>query len=68
MFPSARFLGKLALVLAMPMAPAGNYGVFHAKPSKPFRDRLPAERPKETFREFAEKHVDYGKVGVESSS
>jgi hypothetical protein len=82
----ARFLGMLALLLAVPMAQAqnkvpserslealvkssllslndanvtGNYSVLHAKLSKPFRDQFSAERLKETFREFADKHVDY---------
>lgn len=37
----------------------GNYSVFHAKLSKPFRDQFPPERLKETFREFREKKIDF---------
>ena len=36
----------------------GNYTVFHAKLSKPFRQQFSPERLKETFREFAEKDID----------
>lgn len=36
----------------------GNYTVFHAKLSKPFRQQFPPEKLKETFREFAEKDID----------
>jgi hypothetical protein len=37
----------------------GNYEVFHAKLSKPFRDQYPPEKLERTFREFAKKHVDF---------
>ena len=33
----------------------GNYAVFHAKLSKPFRQQYTVERLKETFKEFSEK-------------
>ncbi|MGQ0582807.1 MAG: hypothetical protein ACT4O6_12790 [Reyranella sp.] len=36
----------------------GNYTVFHAKLSKPFRQQFSPEKLKETFREFAEKDID----------
>lgn len=36
----------------------GNYTVFHAKLSKPFRQQFSPERLKETFKEFNEKNVD----------
>ncbi|MDI1288270.1 MAG: hypothetical protein PSV46_28080 [Reyranella sp.] len=36
----------------------GNYTVFHAKLSKPFRQQFSPEKLKETFREFAEKNID----------
>lgn len=36
----------------------GNYSVFHAKLSKPFRDQYPVEDLKQSFREFAEKRID----------
>ena len=37
----------------------GNYTVFHAKLSKPFRQQFTPERLKQTFREFAEKNIDF---------
>jgi hypothetical protein len=36
----------------------GNYAVFHAKLSKPFREQFPPERLKETFKEFSDKRID----------
>ena len=36
----------------------GNYTVFHAKLSKPFRQQFSPEKLKETFKEFAEKDID----------
>jgi hypothetical protein len=36
----------------------GNYTVFHAKLSKPFRDQFPPEKLKSTFKEFAERQID----------
>ena len=36
----------------------GNYTVFHAKLSKPFRQQFSPEKLKQTFREFAEKDID----------
>lgn len=36
----------------------GNYAVFHAKLSKPFRQQFSPDKLKETFREFAEKDID----------
>ena len=37
----------------------GNYEVFHAKLSKPFRDQYPVEKLARTFRDFSRKHVDF---------
>jgi hypothetical protein len=37
----------------------GNYSVFHAKLSKPFRDQFPVERLQRTFRDFNKKHIDF---------
>jgi hypothetical protein len=37
----------------------GDYSVFHAKLSKPFREQFSPDQLKETFREFSDKHVDY---------
>lgn len=36
----------------------GNYTVFHARLSKPFREQFPPARLKETFKDFSEKHID----------
>ena len=36
----------------------GNYTVFHAKLSKPFRQQFTIEKLKETFKEFNEKSID----------
>jgi hypothetical protein len=36
----------------------GDYAVFHARLSGPFRQQFPIERLKETFKEFNEKHID----------
>jgi hypothetical protein len=37
----------------------GNYDVFHAKLSKPFRDQFPPERLAEVFKGFREQHIDF---------
>jgi hypothetical protein len=42
----------------------GNYAVFHAKLSKPFREQYPVERLERTFREFNKKHVDFDIVAA----
>ncbi|TAJ41672.1 MAG: hypothetical protein EPO55_04755 [Reyranella sp.] len=36
----------------------GNYTVFHAKLSKPFRQQFSVEKLKDTFKEFNEKNID----------
>lgn len=36
----------------------GNYTVFHAKLSKPFRQQFTVEKLKDTFKEFNEKNID----------
>jgi hypothetical protein len=47
---------------------AGNYTVFHAKLSKPFREQFPPERLKETFKEFSDKRIDIDVVATYSPS
>jgi len=42
----------------------GNYGVFHAKLSKPFRDQFPPEKLAQTFKEFRDKHIDFDIVAA----
>ena len=36
----------------------GNYEVFHAKLSKPFREQFPVERLARQFQEFSKKRID----------
>jgi hypothetical protein len=36
----------------------GNYEVFHAKLSKPFRDQVPPEKLAEVFKEFRDRHIN----------
>jgi hypothetical protein len=44
----------------------GNYEVLHAKLSKPFRDTFSPEQLQETFRIFAQRHVDLKIVAAKS--
>ena len=37
----------------------GNYDVFHAKLSKPFRQQFSVEQLKETFKDFVRKDIDF---------
>lgn len=37
----------------------GNYEVFRAKASKPFRDQFPVEKLADTFKDFAKKDIDF---------
>ena len=37
----------------------GNFTVFHAKLSKPFRQQFTPERLQETFKSFAEQQIDF---------
>src|SRR5260370_27337476 len=43
---------------------SGDYAVFHAKLSKPFREQFPPERLKQTFKEFSDKRVDIDVVAA----
>jgi hypothetical protein len=42
----------------------GNYSVFHAKLSKPFREQYPPERLESTFRDFSKKHIDFDVIAA----
>ena len=42
----------------------GNYTVFHAKLSKPFRDQFPPDRLQQAFKEFADKQIDIELIGA----
>src|SRR6266496_303358 len=60
--PSERALEALVKVSLLSFNDAnvtGNYAVFRAKLSKPFRDQFPVEKLERTFRDFNRKHVDF---------
>ena len=42
----------------------GNYTVFHAKLSKPFRDQFPPEKLAATFKEFRDKRIDFDLIAA----
>ena len=42
----------------------GEYAVFHAKLSKPFRDQFPPSRLKEIFKKFANENIDIAVVAA----
>jgi hypothetical protein len=59
--PSARPLEALVKASLMTLNDAnltGDYRVFHARLSEPFRKQYTPDRLKETFKEFNEKNVD----------
>ena len=65
--PGERALEALVKVTLLTFNDAnvtGNYTVFHAKASKPFRQQFPPERLEETFKEFAEKAIDFDVIAA----
>ena len=42
----------------------GNYSVFHAKLSKPFRDQFPPEKLASVFKEFRDKRIDFDLIAA----
>jgi hypothetical protein len=59
--PSERALEALVKTTLLTFNDAnvtGNYEVFHAKLSKPFREQFSVERLARRFQEFSKKHVD----------
>jgi len=65
--PSERALEALVKATLLTFNDAnvtGNYTVFHAKLSKPFRDQFPVERLERTFREFNKKHIDFDVIAA----
>ena len=42
----------------------GNYEVFHAKLSKPFREQFPVERLARRFQEFNKKNIDFDVIAA----
>ena len=57
-------LVKATLLSFNDAAVTGNYSVFHAKLSKPFREQYPPERLERTFRDFSKKHIDFDIVAA----
>ena len=60
--PGERALEALVKVTLLSFNDAnvtGNYTVFHAKLSKPFRQQFSPERLEETFKDFARKEIDF---------
>jgi hypothetical protein len=60
--PSERALEALVKVTLLSFNDAnvtGNYAVFHAKLSKPFRQQFSPEQLAETFKDFARKDIDF---------
>src|SRR5256885_13221879 len=42
----------------------GNYAVFHAKLSKPFRDQFPPDKLSSVFKEFRDKRIDFDLIAA----
>jgi hypothetical protein len=65
--PSERALEALVKTTLLTFNDAnvtGNYEVFHAKLSKPFREQFPVERLARRFQEFNKKHIDFDIVAA----
>ena len=65
--PSERALEALVKTTLLTFNDAnvtGNYEVFHAKLSKPFREQFAVERLARRFQEFSKKHVDFDIVAA----
>ena len=66
--PSERVLEALVKVTLLTFNDAnvtGNYTVFHAKASKPFRQKFTPETLQETFKDFAEKSIDFDIIAAD---
>jgi hypothetical protein len=42
----------------------GNYTVMNSKLSKPFRDQFPADKLKETFKDFSDKQINFDVIAA----
>lgn len=65
--PSERVLEALVKATLLTFNDAnvtGNYEVFHAKLSKPFREQFPVERLARRFQDFNKKHIDFDIVAA----
>jgi opacity protein-like surface antigen len=57
-------LVKVSLLTFNDANVTGNYSVLNAKLSKPFRDQFPAEKLKEGYKVFVEKHIDFDLIAA----
>lgn len=57
-------LGQSRLVELQRRERDGNYTVFHAKLSKPFRDQFPPEKLAAIFKEFRDKRIDFDVIAA----
>lgn len=65
--PSERALEALVKTTLLTFNDAnvtGNYEVFHAKLSKPFREQFSVERLARRFQEFSKEHVDFDVIAA----
>jgi hypothetical protein len=65
--PSERALEALVKTTLLTFNDAnvtGNYEVFHAKLSKPFREQFPVERLARRFQEFNKKNIDFDVIAA----
>ena len=65
--PSERALEALVKATLLTFNDAnvtGNYTVFHAKLSKPFREQFPVERLARRFQEFNKKNIDFDVIAA----
>jgi len=65
--PSERALEALVKTTLLTFNDAnvtGNYEVFHAKLSKPFREQFSVERLARRFQEFNKKHIDFDVIAA----
>ena len=65
--PSERALEALVKTTLLTFNDAnvtGNYEVFHARLSKPFREQFSVERLARRFQEFSKKHIDFDIVAA----
>jgi hypothetical protein len=66
--PSERVLEALVKVTMLSFNDAnvtGNYTVFHAKASKPFRQQFSPEKLEETFRDFSRNDIDFDIIAAD---
>jgi hypothetical protein len=57
-------LVKVSLLSLNDAVVTGNYTVFHAKLSKPFRDKYSATELGRVFKDFADRHIDYDVIAA----